>query len=248
MRATALFFRRPPPASAGGPRYYYCRCYCSGGNAHGSFIFGYGLLGMFVGCWVVTQFVKRFAMPASWAQIIAICCVTFLALILTLVFGPYGFSNFTHPFLVGQSDIFRQVAEWHPAWEFNLGSGLPVWPFWVGVIVVTVSLVTAGLAGGLARITQGAPLSAKDDLPRFTVFDVLLVLLGLYMAVRYRRFASLCFIVSSPRPGHVDRASGTRRDFEQACSLAKFTRHGGLARGGFPRLSGECPGPSRLGC
>ena len=252
------------------------------GNAHGSFIFGYGLLGMFVGCWVVTQFVKRFAMPASREQIIAICCVTFLALMLTLVFGPYGFSNFTHPFLVGKSEIFRQVAEWHPAWEFNLGSGLPVWPFWVGVVVAVLCVDVAGLASLFAKrmkaasenrpnsdlpnismlnlvaavviwlmargtlvfyirrlylhkqshIQQLSPavmpnvlgilvlamipvimivllyrrsgrkqtveLTGTERCPRFTLFDVLLILLGLYMAISYRRFASLCFIVSSP--------------------------------------------------
>jgi len=66
------------------------------GNAHGSFVFGYGLLGLFVGCWAVSRLIRRWIVPVARTQVVALCAAAFVAVLLTVALGPYGVDNFTH--------------------------------------------------------------------------------------------------------------------------------------------------------
>ncbi len=177
-------------------------------NAHGSFVFGYGLVAAFVGCWGLSHgfrlFLKKMGFtpgpgaPASLAQVIAISGATAAALVLTIAVGPYHWGNFVHPTLVGSSQVFRNVAEWHPPWE-DIRSGLPVWPFWTAFYIM---LGAVGVFGLLRLATPKREVAAKGRVvrepPLLTLFDLALVGMGLGMAFFARRFAPLYYICATP--------------------------------------------------
>jgi hypothetical protein len=178
------------------------------GNAHGSFVFGYGLVAAFVGCWVLSQgfqwfrremrFTPGLGAPASLAQVITISGATLAAFVLTIAVGPYHWGNFVHPTLVGSSQVFRNVAEWHPPWE-DIRSGLPVWPFWTAFYIMLGAVVLFGL---LRLVPSKPEVLAKGRVvrepPMLTLFDLTLVGMGLGMAFWARRFAPLYYVCATP--------------------------------------------------
>lgn len=164
------------------------------GNAHGSFVFGYGVLGLYVVYWAC---LRRFRprLMISGRQVAAIVGVVVVALILTIAFGPFGIHNFTHGEKVAGSAVWRDVAEWQP--PYVSGHAFPhVWRFW------TILVVLAGvlLICGLLRLI--APRSSRTDPPtasaHVTLFDIAMVVIGLLMTLWARRFAPIFLIFASP--------------------------------------------------
>ena len=172
------------------------------GCAHGTFFFGYGLVVLFVGCWFLTWIFRSLAAPGSVRQIAVLTTATALASVLTIIFGPYGFENFTHPLKVAESEVFRTVNEWKPPYEYARYP--PVWAFWASLGVASFSLVVAFvtwlLTAALRETGKAARRHVKvpHDAPRIGLFDVAVVLLGLYMALWARRFAPLFYILAAP--------------------------------------------------
>ena len=108
-------------------------------NAHGSFILAYVLVAAFVICWVATTglripFLRRFEVPTTLRETAVFAVSAVLAFVLTVAFGPYGFSNFTHSFVVQESPLWKQVAEWNPPWVVA-GAGLPTIGFWIALAI-----------------------------------------------------------------------------------------------------------------
>ena len=183
------------------------------GCAHGTFFFGYGLVGLFVVCWFVTWIVKAAATPPAARhaalraaltarQVALVVAVSALAAVLSIIFGPYGFENFTHPLKVAESEVFRTVNEWKPPYEYARYP--PVWAFWASLGVASFSLVVAFVTWLLTPAlretgkTAGPHVKVPQDAPRIGLFDVAVVLLGLYMALWARRFAPLFYILAAP--------------------------------------------------
>lgn len=114
-------------------------------NAHGSFILAYVLVAGFVVLWALTTWLRvpllrRAPIPTTTRETAVIAASAVLAFILTVAFGPYGFSNFTHSFVVQESPLWKQVAEWNPPWVIA-NAGLPTIGFWVAVIIGGLALV-----------------------------------------------------------------------------------------------------------
>jgi hypothetical protein len=114
-------------------------------NAHGSFILAYVLVAAFVILWVLATWLRvpllsRAPLPATPRETAVIATSAVLAFILTVAFGPYGFSNFTHSFVVQESPLWKQVAEWNPPWVIA-NAGLPTIGFWIAVIIGGTALV-----------------------------------------------------------------------------------------------------------
>ena len=164
------------------------------GNAHGSFVFGYGVLGLYVGHWVCVRVARR-RTAASDRQMLAIAVVVAAALILTIVFGPFGIHNFTHGQKVAGSQVFRQVHEWYPpyvsGWAFP-----PVWRFWT---ILGTSLGVLLICWLLPLFARGTP---RPDSPsgrlHTGLFDAAVVVIGLAMTLWARRFAPIYFIFGAP--------------------------------------------------
>ncbi len=188
-------------------------------NAHGSFEFGYGLIGLFVICWAISrylakrnhpQWLARLGVPATTPQIVALCAVAVVSIGLVAWLGPYGLANFTHPLVVGTSPKFREITEWRPAWE-QVWPGPIVWPFWTLLAAAATVLLIAWGAGRAGRADQPRRVrerSAGQVMPGelggqrrtlpLTLYDLAVVPLVLFMALGARRFTPLCYIVATP--------------------------------------------------
>jgi hypothetical protein len=170
------------------------------GCAHGSFTFGYGLLGLYV----LLGAVWRRAAVAPPRQLTAIAATTAVAAVLTAIYGPLGIANFTHGEKVAGSALFRTVAEWTP--PFHEAAFPPAWPFWAILAATAASLgVSALLAGSDGRPARpskaGAPparAASPDDAVHVGPFDVAAVLLALGMALWARRFAPIFYLLAAP--------------------------------------------------
>lgn len=139
------------------------------GAAHGTFILGYVLAALFVaawgGSWALDRVGLRALAPTTTPREVAIlAAATGVAALLTLLLGPFGLENFTHPFVVQKSVTWKQVAEWNPPWV-QAGRGLPVTGFWVVVLIGAVcTAAVLGLrvfasSGARAKTGWAAPIS-----------------------------------------------------------------------------------------
>jgi hypothetical protein len=121
-------------------------------HAHGSFVIGFAMLGLFLGCAAAAGLLGRI-WPAEAAislpQGIAMACVGVVTAILGVVLSPYGIENFTHSFKVVESDVFRQVGEWLP--PYRPGQFPGVTRFWIFLAVAGTSPLVLMVLRGLDR-------------------------------------------------------------------------------------------------
>jgi hypothetical protein len=272
-------------------------------HAHGSFLFGFGLLGLFLGCAALTGLLA-FKFPvrpriglsrgATLIGVVLVCTVLMvllrnklatlmgwvgmppalidaflryqmagllgggLALLILLVLtcparpaihlsqgaalvaiglltaalgavlSPYGLENFTHPFKVVESDVFRTVGEWIPPYRTARFPG--VLRFWIALAIAVatplaflmIRVFDAWLRPELPQRPRSAapngmlgytPAPTTEDGPagrdprstgagllglNVMLFDVATVGIGLYMALFARRFAPLFYILATP--------------------------------------------------
>ncbi len=164
-------------------------------NAHGGFVFGYGLVALYVGHWAAVRFGK-FDTPASTRQILAIATVLIAAVAITAVLSPFGIRSFTHSGQIASSTVFRSVSEWHPAYSRVGTLYPPMWRFW-GIVGLTGSgVLLLWLAGKIAlRSAQEAPDRGTAPL---SLFDAAVVLICVCMTLWARRFAPLLYVLSAP--------------------------------------------------
>lgn len=154
------------------------------GNAHGSFLLGYGMIGLFLLASVAGRrpgsLFRHPGDPALAAGALA-------SLLLTVLLGPFGWKNMTDGFTVSRTSFLASVAEWTTAFEFARYP--PVGRFWVflagGVVIAVVALVMERRQGRPPERAAGAGPSP---------FDVVILLLAVAMTLRARRFAPFVFI------------------------------------------------------
>lgn len=191
------------------------------GNAHGSFVFGYGLVALFGGCWFVMRALQGIIGPPDprrrhaptfadrapqWtaitdAQALGVAGAALAALLLTIWLGPYGLENLTHPLKVAESEDFRQVSEW--VTPFKSANFPPVQRFWIAFgVAAAAPLVAVALRvfDREAARPDDRPTGAPREPLRLQVvlFDVASVGLGIFMALWARRFAPLMYILAAP--------------------------------------------------
>jgi hypothetical protein len=189
------------------------------GCAHGSFMFGYGLLGVYVAHNVFLWIVAMHRAALDRAQATALVVVVAAALTLTMKFGPFGIDNFTHGEKIAGSSVFRQVSEWYPpSFVEILPEGMrpakvvrkfpPMLRFFaiLGLCLVAIPIVLAmrllfrdelppsRAERGKARV----PRQVFPDGWRLTLFDLFVVLVGLIMTFWARRFAPIFLIFAAP--------------------------------------------------
>ncbi|MBI5864013.1 MAG: hypothetical protein HZB38_05820 [Planctomycetes bacterium] len=176
------------------------------GEVHGSFTVGYGLLGLYVGSWIVCRVIPPLAARSRTTgpdgrQINGIIIVVGVSLLLTLWLGPFGLANFTHGQKIAGSEVFRGVSEWRP--PYVSASFPPVWRFWLilGLAIAVLfgaSLLRMFVAIWGTGVKSAAPPAAAGPKLRTTFFDALPMLIGLGMTLWARRFAPLFFIFAAP--------------------------------------------------
>ncbi|MCC6848208.1 MAG: hypothetical protein IT294_06870 [Deltaproteobacteria bacterium] len=151
-------------------------------NAHGSFVFGLGLLGAWT---VVIGVLAPRVLPAALAACAASVALAAFA-------NPFGVANLTHALVVGASPAWRTVAEWAPLFATDVTTFGSRWEI-CALAGAFVALLAARVAVG-----RGAPSNGGDD-ARFgrarAIFDAVVLLAVAVMTVRARRFVPLALVV-----------------------------------------------------
>jgi hypothetical protein len=153
-------------------------------NAHGSFLFGLGLLG----AWAVAAVAldPRHAMLGLVASGVAVALAAFA--------NPFGADNLTHALVVGQSEPWRTVAEWAPLYVSDPGAFGSRWEICVAAALFLVLLLARAVTGrGDVFGDRDAPTARA-----LAVFDAIVIVVVAVMAVRARRFVPLALVVLAP--------------------------------------------------
>ncbi len=172
-------------------------------HAHGSFIFGYGMVGIFLGCaaagWLASR-IFGFTSRISLLQMGGILVVLLLTLVLGVVLSPYGVENLTHPFKIAEAEEIRKVGEWRP--PYVAGGYPPPARFWWALAVM---IVTPLIAVILRLFTLGQSVTGhagqsqlSDAKVQRMLFDVASIGIGFMMAMYARRFAPLFYLLALP--------------------------------------------------
>ncbi len=168
--------------------------------AHGSFVFGYELVALFI----LTAFVPHSLLPRrprpAPRQAIAAVAAALTAFIITAVFGPFGLANFTHPLTVASSPVWRTINEWQPPWVPNISP--PVIAFWS---VLAIALVAALIARSRPEKSNALPQ------PALSLVEFAAVLVSLAMCLWARRFIPIFFIISTEPIAALIASRGMRK-------------------------------------
>jgi len=164
-------------------------------HLHGSVIYGVGMLAAWFLCQTLQEFVQ--ASKPNYKRILSFGLAVPAAFLAGVWTSPYGLEIYRYTFSVGESRIWRSVAEWLPIWVAA--------PFG-NVINYFCILICFGalLAFFLAQKMEQKPKqSAKSwlmDHPGMgeKLFDLILILMTMVMAFTARRFIPLSVLVLLP--------------------------------------------------
>lgn len=175
------------------------------GNAHGSFVFAYGMIAMYVGHWVVVWLVNKLFLPApqptSSTQMVGIAGMAALSFLLLILISPFGWENFTHQGKVASSAVFRSVSEWTPPFTKVASNYPPMTRFWWLLGATVVGMTSIWVISLIVSITQAGrrELEPRNRLMLYSsLFDVAAIAIGLGMTLWARRFAPMFYIFAAP--------------------------------------------------
>lgn len=107
-------------------------------NVHGGFIFGLAVMGLWATCLLVPYLITyvkddpqgtepgKIEIARYWPMPAAVLA----GIILSVVLSPFGLKNLTHGFVVGRSEAWRGIIEWHPIYQGGFGT---TWEFYVAI-------------------------------------------------------------------------------------------------------------------
>jgi len=110
-------------------------------NAHGGFIFGLAVMGLWTICLLGERGVRNLAHSGNvprgteppkisiagyWPMPAAVLA----GIILSVWLSPFGLKNLTHALVVGESRTWRGIIEWHPIYTGGFGT---TWEFYVAM-------------------------------------------------------------------------------------------------------------------
>ena len=162
---------------------------------HGSFVFGYAVVAAFVLC----AFMQR-----AWTSdptrprpiaLIGLAVVALAAAGATIVFGPFGIENFTHPGVVGESRLWRIISEWRsPFMTVNAGTH-SVLRFWIIVGSLPVLFLLSAFVPRESGTRRGP--GVQSHAARVNLFDIVVLCGALALSLWARRFAPFFYILGA---------------------------------------------------
>jgi hypothetical protein len=177
-------------------------------NVHGGYIYLFIMLVPFMGLHLLSIPFKRSLVSIGWRGLLHTAAAYVTALAASVLFNPYHLTNLTHTFEISLSkhaEQWRNVQEWHPAFEWSngVGTGVPylvmlVLACSVGVIWIVTRVLTGRSESQEAkprkkRREQGAAPQPKVDLALWAIAG-----LTIYMAYRSRRFIPIAAFAACP--------------------------------------------------
>ena len=162
-------------------------------NAHGGFVLGLGMVGLWMACVVLDDWRRagaRAMREDAWLVAVLAACVAACAV------SPFGLANLLLPTQLASVPGWRTVPEWQPLLS---NRWLPVpWEFFVVLgLVPVLSLASWVLrpANRRGRKTSGPP--PKRELGPW-LFDHVLLAVVVVMAFQSRRFVPLAILAAAP--------------------------------------------------
>ena len=100
-------------------------------NVHGGYIYLFIMLTPFVFLNLLTAASKKWFVSIGLRGLLHTVAAGFTAFVAMVIFNPFHLTNLTHTFLISISkhaEMWRQVNEWHPAFEWDnlVGTGFPL--------------------------------------------------------------------------------------------------------------------------
>jgi hypothetical protein len=172
--------------------------------SHGGLKFAFLALGLFIATWAVAVGVFRRRAPIDGLQTGALALIGVVTAVMGAVASPYGLENWTHPLVVVESEVFRQVGEWIPPFR-EPDRFPPVYRFWAAFAIAAASplvalvlrLVDSERSHLQTMDRTRAPATTSVSL-HMILFDSASILIGIGMAFFARRFAPVFYILATP--------------------------------------------------
>lgn len=165
------------------------------GMAHGSFVFGYAIVVLYVVCNLIQQPWRRSPDRPGPAALIALLIAAAAAAGITIVAGPFGMENFTHPGVVTESRLWRVISEWQSPLAPGGGDSNSPLRFW-GILGAT--MLSLAIGGFLPHEPQRINPSVRPRGRYVDLFDLVIVCGTLAAALWARRFAPFFYILAAP--------------------------------------------------
>ena len=169
------------------------------GNAHGSFMFGFIMLGVYLCAEAGQHILKQRTILTPWKHLLWLGLASFVSAILIAVTSPYHLSNFTHPLVITASvdrAVFQRMFEWRPP-----HSSLAHWPqvvyFWILIAVSIVIWILAAIRGRPSPPGSDEQVAAAGPKP-FDATEILFAVIGLYLGLKHLRFIPYFVFLSLP--------------------------------------------------
>ncbi|HVN75256.1 MAG TPA: hypothetical protein VMT19_02995 [Thermoanaerobaculaceae bacterium] len=175
-------------------------------NAHGGFMLGFALLGL----WTASSGVAA-ARGGGWRaalhRIAHPCGALAAAVMAAAALSPFGITNLTHPFTIAREEEWRTISEWRPPSLTATSGPDTVWELAILLAVaVTAAVVTA------VRVRGRDASSRAGTAAEIVLFDAGLVVLMAAMALSASRFVPLALLLLAPvAAAQADRALGDAR-------------------------------------
>ncbi len=130
----------------------------------------------------------------------------FVAFVAMVIFNPFHLTNLTHTFVISLSkhaERWRDIREWHPAFDWSNPVGTAV-PFLVMYIIAWTALVIWIVVMILSRRTFSRTEKRKTkntieyEWPKIDFSVLVISTVTVYMAIRSRRFIPIAAIAACP--------------------------------------------------
>jgi hypothetical protein len=165
-------------------------------NLHGGFLFGLGMLMLHAACTLLPALCKEKgkALKQHWQ----IPAAAVLALLLAALANPFGLRNLTLPLLMTQGGVWNVMLDWQPLWKAGLlGSFIAGIIGFLAALSITLFLLVLRLihlfVSGKPKNRPHAAGSAGN-----LVFDIVLALVSIVMAVLSNRFLPIALLAMAP--------------------------------------------------
>ncbi|MCH8218170.1 MAG: hypothetical protein IH892_15540 [Planctomycetes bacterium] len=167
-----------------------------------------GLYALFVYLGVLVSFFKDRLVVLKLkeiGQVIAAGVVSFVAMV---ILSPFHLTNITHTLEISVSEHaerWRQVHEWHPAFQWTNPVGTAE-PFFVLVVMAVLAVFAwHGVHVLVSRLNQPKTIKRRKkpqlpthEWPRFDLAAAVIAALTIYMAMRSRRFIPIAGFAACP--------------------------------------------------
>jgi len=176
-------------------------------NVHGGYIYVFIMLVPFVVINFLTSIFNKRFVSIGLKGVYHSIAVGFAALLGSIIFNPFHLTNLTHTFVISVSkhaEMWRNVNEWHPAFEWSnpVGDERPFLIMYIIVWLVLASwaIVLISTRQSVGQLSRKRKANSTDGYqwPKIDLAFIAIAALTIYMAIRSRRFIPIAGYAACP--------------------------------------------------